>query len=505
VPPNLSRIPLLATLLLSAVFVAGQQTPQVTLDTSETLFTVLTAMNACGYDQELSVSDPVRAQVRAQVVQAVGKSDGARSAMEAMCEFYRDHRQASAARDLAQYVSLALNLGPPPAFAPATSESDLPPDAGYVLGMAAHLQRFYPAAGLHQIWESHGAEYHGMVARFHDPVAKMLLDTEAYLRVPLGSSPHRLAVFLEPMAAPSQVNARSYDADYSLVMSPGHAGLRLETIRHTYLHRLLDPMAERRRLAIEALEPLMEYVRTAPVDDSFRNDVALIYTESLIRAIEARLDVPGRSKAAEAERSRRAERAAEAGFLLAPYFNEQLAEFEKAETSLALAYGDWLHDLDLSREKKRASHLQFVAESPEENVHAAAPRPGLLREAEARLAAGDLKGARELAQKALDQKREDPARVLFLLARISTASRDMSGASDYFQRTLEVAHEPRLVAWSHIYLGRICDLKDERQQALEHYRAALAAGDVDAATRAAAERGLQQPYEPPQAAGREHD
>jgi hypothetical protein len=33
---------------------------------------------------------------------------------------------------------------------------------------------------------------------------------------------------------------------------------------------------------------------------------------------------------------------------------------------------------------------------------------------------------------------------------------------------------------------------------VKHYRAALAAGDSNPATRAAAEKGLQQPYEPPQ-------
>jgi len=35
-----------------------------------------------------------------------------------MCGFYRDHQQGDAAHDLAQYVSLALNLGAPPDFAP---------------------------------------------------------------------------------------------------------------------------------------------------------------------------------------------------------------------------------------------------------------------------------------------------------------------------------------------------------------------------------------------------
>ena len=59
--------------------------PAVSLQTSETLFTVLTAINTCGYDLELESSDPLRAQIRSEVAKAVqssegGKDDGANQA-----------------------------------------------------------------------------------------------------------------------------------------------------------------------------------------------------------------------------------------------------------------------------------------------------------------------------------------------------------------------------------------------------------------------------------------
>jgi hypothetical protein len=53
-----------------------------------------------------------------------------------------------------------------------------------------------------------------------------------------------------------------------------------------------------------------------------------------------------------------------------------------------------------------------------------------------------------------------------------------------------------LLAWSHIYLGRILDIQEEREAALAEYRAALAAGDTAADTKAAAEKGLSAPYQP---------
>ena len=55
-----------------------------------------------------------------------------------------------------------------------------------------------------------------------------------------------------------------------------------------------------------------------------------------------------------------------------------------------------------------------------------------------------------------------------------------------------------MIAWSHIYLGRIFDLKENRDAALDQYRAALsAAGETLPEATLAARRGLEQPYEPP--------
>jgi hypothetical protein len=48
-----------------------------------------------------------------------------------------------------------------------------------------------------------------------------------------------------------------------------------------------------------------------------------------------------------------------------------------------------------------------------------------------------------------------------------------------------------------VYLGRILDLKEEREAALNEYRAALSTGADLPEIKAAAQRGLEQPYEPP--------
>ncbi len=129
--------------------------PSVQLDTSETLFAVLAAMNVCGYDEELGFSDPLREQIRGEVSQAIQQSEEAKETATAMCQFYEQHRQPDSSKTLAQYVSLALYLNAPPALTPKVKEADLPPDAARLTGVPPLIQRFYEKAGLHDIWQRH--------------------------------------------------------------------------------------------------------------------------------------------------------------------------------------------------------------------------------------------------------------------------------------------------------------------------------------------------------------
>src|SRR5258708_33164929 len=103
-----------------------------------------------------------------------------------------------------------------------------------------------------------------------------------------------------------------------------------------------------------------------------------------------------------------------------------------------------------------------------------------------------------MAQQALEEDQEDAGRALFILAEIGIRNKDMEGARTYFERALQTAHEPKVIAWSHIYLGRIFDLKEDRFAALDQYRAALStAGATLSEAKKAAQKGLEQPYEPP--------
>ena len=299
------------------------------------------------------------------------------------------------------------------------------------------------------------------------------------------------------MGAPGQANARNYGSDYYVVISPGAgSGLKMDQIRHTYLHYLLDPLALKYPSSMEHLRPLLISVKNAPMDENFKTDVSLLATECLIRAIEARN--VGSSKTPDAERQQLVERSVEQGFILTPYFYQALVQFEKSPAGLRIAYGELISGIDVGKEQKNAVQVKFASQADQELLHLSSPTGGkLLLTAEQRLSKGDAEAAKKLAQQALDEKREDPGRALFILAQVATMNRDMQGARNYFQQALDVAHEPKVVAWSHIYLGRIFDLEEDRAAALDHYRAALSSGGALPEAKAAAEHGIQQPYEPP--------
>ena len=200
--------------LLAELSPAQNQNP-VALDTSETLFTVLTAINTCGYDQDLAVSDPLRSRVRSEVARARQASQAAEDATQAMCQYYQEHQQAEASKALAQYVSLALYLNPPPALTAKVKDADMPPDAALVLGILPLMQKFSEAVGLHAIWEADRAAYSALTGRYHEALAKMLFDTEIYLKLPSSSRLGRdFTVYVDPMGAPGQTNARNYGSDY---------------------------------------------------------------------------------------------------------------------------------------------------------------------------------------------------------------------------------------------------------------------------------------------------
>src|SRR5258705_6276919 len=91
---------------------AAAAEPQGQLDGSRTLFSVLAAINAVGYDADLAspANSPLRQIVRREI--AAKKPP----VLDDLKYFYSKHRRPDPARDLSQYVSFALSVKGPPDF-----------------------------------------------------------------------------------------------------------------------------------------------------------------------------------------------------------------------------------------------------------------------------------------------------------------------------------------------------------------------------------------------------
>jgi tetratricopeptide (TPR) repeat protein len=478
------------------------QTTKAQLEISETFFSLAAALNSCGYDSGLENSLPLRQAVRAEVQAAVRNSPEAQQRRNAICQFWSEHQEPGKENDVTPYLSLGLNMGPPPGFSPTLAEADLAPDAARVLGVIGLLEKFYRAAGLHAIWQKFEGQYQGLVLQFHDSISNELTRADLYLKLPFSNYPgQRFVVHMEPLLSPAEVDARNYGSNYFIIVSPDRQGhIRFPEVRHTYLHFVLDPMAMGHAGNLKQLEPLLEDVRNAPMAQSFKNDISLLVNECLIRAIEVRTSIP---KANEAARGASVRRSVEEGFVLTRVFYDELGDFEKESTGMKDAYGNLLHGVSLERERKRARDVAFRQEAAPEVVSALSASPDeehLLNVAEQKLASGDREGAQKIAAQVLAHNHggDQPGHAAFLLARIASLSGKMEEARTSFEQAAVSVRDPRMRAWSHIYLGRIYDIQLERGRAVEHYQSALTAGDPSADTKAAAERGLAGPYQPPQ-------
>ena len=484
-----------------------QERSPIALDSSETLFSVLTALNTCGYDQDLTISDATRSNVRAEVQRVLAESEDAETTRTALCDFYQSHTvERNTNRSLSPYISLSLYMDGPPHFAPRVKEDDLPPDAAAITGFGTLLEHFYEKVGLHSIWERHRKDYAALMNRYHEPLAKMVFDTEIYLKQP--SSQYlgrRFTIYLDFMGSPNETDARNYGTDYFVIVFPApnsnsgaapQSALKMDQIRHTFLHYELDPLADKHPSAIKRLEPLLQSVKRSPMEESFKTDISLLVTECLVRAMEIRMS--GNKQTAEAMRAQAVDDAVKQGYILTRSFYDEVVAFEKDPVGIRGAYGDFLDNVDLKKEEKAASEVQFASSTAPELLRFSRPEERrMLVTAENRLAAGDPKGAQELAQQALDKKIGDQGRALFILAEVAVANKNRDGAQDNFQKAIESSKDPKVVGWSHVYLGRILDMKEEREAALQEYRAALSTGAGLPEIKAAAQRGLEQAYEPP--------
>jgi hypothetical protein len=463
------------------------------VEASPQLFATVVALYAAGFDRGTNAPpvDPLLTPVRALQGPAA----------EALRAYYRDHSADDPAATLSRYVTFALVAGPPPNFELTLRREELPPDVLALDGFREVLAKFYQEAQMETLWRQVQPRYEQSKALLTSPLGEILLVSTSYLRELIRSGPRTFTVFVEPLVG-GQTHVRNIGDQYAMVVNP--ALNPQEEMRHAFLHFLLDPLAIQYRDRLLPMEPLFRAAQRAPrLPDALRRDSLALFTECLVRAVELRLQrLPAARLDAEMNRAD-----GEGQVLVRPLI-AALMKFEASEPAMSYYFPDLLRSIDMAAEQTR---LQTITFAPVPDTQATDTRTGpaiseveqALAEGERLAAAQDAAGAAAAFERVLARVPGHP-RAVYGLAVATVLLGRAERAHELFTEVVAAAAgtdpsrrpDPVTLAWSHIYLGRMHDLAGEREQALTEYRSALAVAGAPESARAAAQRGMDQPYQP---------
>ena len=458
------------------------------LDASRSLFAVLAALNAAGYDEGLDspTNHPLRLAVRKAIAARKPPS------LVRLKNFFEARSKWDASSTLSQYISFALSVEGPPDFKPRFGPNRMPPDVVSLEGLSPILADFSREAGLDELWQQSQPAIDQAIAEYHGPVSEAILQANMFLRNPTsGMSGRRFQIYLDLLGAPNQVHSRSLGDEYFVVVTPSTRP-RIREIRHAYLHYLLDPLAIRYSAQLEPKKGLGDFAQASPVlEEAYKNDFVLLTGMCLVKAIEARLD--RELGPAYVEQSMRE------GFVLTAYFFEALQRYEKQDLSLRLYLPDIFDAIDLRKEDQRIAQITFASEKAVRRVKPVQPPAPAKSEAESAVeAAEDLYSRRELpAAKEAYRKvlkitatPQIHAKAYYGLARVATLEGNPEVAQQLFEKTLEMQPDAFERAWTHVYLARLAIAASDPLAAAKQYQAALAVEGASEGARKAAQQEL---------------
>jgi tetratricopeptide (TPR) repeat protein len=487
---------------------ARQSSPAVvtgiTVESNPQLFAMMCALDAAGFnaDESTLAEMPSRLALRQDLLSLQGP------ATQALRQFYRGHIMGDPGETLSPYITFALIAGPPPQFRSQMNPELEPPDVTAIEGFQEVLANFYQEAHLGARWATIEPEYDRLAGRYEGPVRRIVTVTNAYLREVLKTDYGRsFTVYVEPLVG-KRTNFRNYGDHYAIVVGAG-SEMPLDEIQHAYLHFMLDPLPLKYREQIQRKSALSKIAARAPrLPVDYQDDFMALVDECLIKAVELRLRraPPDQLESALAD-------ADQSGFILVRPFLAQLQKFEKDEPSMPYYFPELIAAIDVQAEEKRLQNIRFSAIAPTakpENSAAADTASELdrwLHEGDREIAAKDIPAAVAIFEKILAKYPNQP-RAVYGLAIASVLAGNAERAKDLFEMLVSQPgapgsqgpgpmSDPTILSWSHVYLGRIHDLIDDRDTALREYAAALRVEGAPESARVAAQRGMEMAYKSP--------
>jgi tetratricopeptide (TPR) repeat protein len=462
------------------------QRTTVTVDGSEAMFTTMCALLAAGYESNVSSDNwtVFRAQMRDRLRQQQGP------AVDAVRLFYRQHELRDPGATLSRYLWFGLVSGPAPAFRPILRRDELPPDVIALLGFSELLSGYYQEQKIGELWRQVQPIYNREIERLHESLTQVVFTSTGYLREILDPyGPRKFTIIVEPLVG-RITNVRNFGDHYALVLSGG-GDIPVDVVRHAFLHFMLDPLPLMYPHVTAVKRPLYEQAAKAPrLATDLKDDFASYFAECMVRAVELKL-----KRISPGEREAALTRDDQDGYVLVRPLFGALAKFENSEPSMKRFFPDLVRSIDVPVEAKRLTTLQFApAEAvqtdevaPEEAVHPKKPLPttvpndsqviAALTEGERQIAAKNPRAAEASFQRVLSKYPDQP-RAWFGIGVVAYMDHDAPRAKQVFGRLTAGEHaatqDPRVLAWSHVYLARIYDYEGNPAVAKTEYESALA-------------------------------
>lgn len=508
---SIPAIFLCLTVLLASSAHGQQQTPvpklqaapvtTVTVDGSEAMFTTMCALLASGFEADVSAADwsPMRAQLRDRMQHQQGP------AVEVMRNFYKQHELAEPGQMLSRYIWFGLVSGPAPKFVPTLRRDELPPEVIALEGFQEILSNYYQEQKIGELWRQLQPVYNHDIEQMHDSVAQIAFMATGYLREILDpTSPRSFTIIVEPLVG-RITNVRNFGDHYALVVS-GSGQVPLDTVRHAFLHFLLDPLPLRYSHVVAVKLPLFESAASAPrLDPDLKDDFPSYVAECTVRAVELKL-----KRMSPGERDSAMDIDDADGYVLVRPLFAALAKFEQSEPTMKLYFPDLLRSIDLEAERKRIATIKFAPRGVKSNAteaevlarHKAATPTTIPNDAEAiaaltegerRIAEKNPRAAAAAFQRVL-VKYPEQARAWFGLGVVAMMQQDGARAKEIFGRLTSGEHaateDSMVMAWSHVHLGTIYDIEGQPERAKAEYQAALAVDGAPEKAKQAATKGL---------------
>jgi hypothetical protein len=438
------------------------------------LFIVMAAINAGGFNYESAPSmHPVRLQVR-QKLKLLDPF-----LLQRLHDFYIAHHTVdNPQQEIARYTSLALLLSDPPQLEINLPPKDIPPEVHDVQGFQQILPTFYHQADLQQLWAEVRPRYLAEIEQYKPVTRQSIVQVLQYLRTEARIVMDRQIFFIpDLMSAHGVSNSRIVGSLYYLVVGPAETPEKnLRNIRHEYLHFLLDPLIEKNGLAIVQQQEVLQLFKDRPeLLAKYQKDLKLLNTESLIEAIQLRIDLVNQNRQRPVSSDSIREQLArhyDAGNILVYHYYEKLQDFERASASFPEYLAAIIQSLDMKRELQRKEW--FVAEAEKLRQQHEVQSKQLqeriewvrqLERANVLLQQKNFDEAEKVLLPMKERRPDEPA-VLFGLGQIQIHRQNASAAESYFNAVIARPEAPAwMVAWSRLNLASVYRATDRLAEA----------------------------------------